>query len=76
MESITITNQRDIKVQSTKYKGRDVLDVRTYIKTSAFEGFTKKGITIPIEFAPLLAEAIQKVYQEYQEKIKSKTETE
>jgi len=74
METITITNQRDIKVQQTKYKGRQVLDVRTYIKTPTFEGFTKKGITIPIEFAPLLIEAIQKVYQEYQEESKNETE--
>jgi len=40
------------------------LDVRTYIETPNYTGFTRKGINIPIEYAKELSQAILEEIEE------------
>jgi len=59
MEVVEITPQRQIHVAVKKWNGRDVLQLQTYITTNNYTGYTKKGITIPLEKAPELLGAIE-----------------
>jgi len=58
MEKVEISGSREIHVQIKDWKGRKTLDVRTYIKADTYQGYTHKGINIPVEKAKELAEAI------------------
>lgn len=58
MKEIVITERRKIVVQKANYKGNNVLDIRTYVKTDKYTGPTKKGINIPVAKAEELVRAI------------------
>jgi len=58
MREIRVSDSRKIVVQKTRFRNREVLDVRTYIETPKYTGFTRKGINIPIEYAKDLSQAI------------------
>ena len=58
MKEVKISSFRKIVVKKTKYRGQDRLDIRTYLETPTFTGYTRKGINIPIENAEELARAI------------------
>ena len=64
MEEIQVTESRKIVIQKSKYTGADTLDIRTWLKTPNYEGFTRKGVNIPIEKAEELAQKILKVVKE------------
>jgi len=49
MKVIPVTERREIHVQRKRWRGQDMVDIRTYIKTENYEGYTRKGIMIPIE---------------------------
>ena len=58
MKVIPVTERREIHVQRKKWRGQDIVDVRTYVKTENYEGYTKKGIAIPMEVIEQVIEAI------------------
>ena len=64
VEEIQITENRKIVVQRSNFRGLDTLDVRTWLKTPTYEGFTRKGVNIPIEKGEELAQKILKVIKE------------
>jgi hypothetical protein len=61
MEKVVITPYREIHIQISKLRTKTTLDIRTYIKTQVYEGYTQKGINIPLEKGRELAESILKV---------------
>ena len=60
MEELVITPQRKLVVQKKIWKDQETLDIRTYITTEAYTGYTKKGINIPLGKAKDLAKAIER----------------
>jgi len=64
MEEVVITESRKIVVQRSSFRGADTLDIRTWLKTPTYEGFTRKGVNIPIEKGEELAQKILKVLKE------------
>lgn len=59
--TIPITASRELHVQRSEYKGRPVLDVRTFVKSPTYTGYTQKGINIPLPNGQDLLEALQKI---------------
>jgi len=64
MKEVQISNSRKIVIQKTKWRGNLTLDIRTYIETPSYTGFTRKGINIPISKAKELVNAILTVLGE------------
>jgi len=64
MEEVVISESRKIVVQRSNFRGVDTLDIRTWLKTPTYEGFTRKGVNIPIEKGEELAQKILKVVKE------------
>lgn len=60
MQKIKITDRREIHVQAKKWRGKDVVDIRTYVITEGYTGYTRKGINIDKEHAVEVAKAILK----------------
>jgi len=48
---IVVSSQREIHVQRSQYKGQDNLDIRTYVVSDDYTGYTPKGVSIPWEDA-------------------------
>ncbi len=63
-EEVVITKQRKVIVQRSKFMETETLDIRTWLETPKYRGFTKKGINIPIEKGDELAKKILKVVKE------------
>jgi hypothetical protein len=64
VEEVVLSNGRKIVIQISEYKGRETLDIRTYVTTEKYTGFTQKGINIPLERGRELADKIAKVLSE------------
>jgi hypothetical protein len=75
MEKIVISPSREIHVQISTFRGRGNLDVRTYVITPNYKGYTPKGVNIPLEKARELAQAIIKVLEGEKIGNKNKTQT-
>jgi len=60
---VPITASREIHVQRSEYKGKPVLDIRTFVKSPTFTGYTPKGINIPLNNGQELLETLQKILQ-------------
>ena len=61
MKVVKISKSKEIHVQVTEVAGKRTLDVRTYVITKNYTGYTKKGVNIPIEKGGELALAIKEV---------------
>lgn len=62
---IQIDSNTEIVVRLTAYRGKEGLDIRFYIKSGAYQGFTKQGIRIPLdkidELRSLMAKAKEEI---------------
>lgn len=58
---MVITKQRKVVIQRSKFRGAETLDIRTWLETPKYRGFTRKGINIPIEKGEELARKILNV---------------
>jgi hypothetical protein len=61
IEKVRISDAREIHVQISQWKGRENLDIRTYVKSAKYSGYTQKGVNVPVETGADLVTAIQKV---------------
>ncbi|MDI6642487.1 MAG: PC4/YdbC family ssDNA-binding protein [Candidatus Hodarchaeaceae archaeon] len=59
-----ISERKKVVVQKSRFRGVDTLDIRTWIETPEYKGFTRKGVNIPIEKGEELAKKILKVVKE------------
>lgn len=60
MQEVVISEQRKIVVQKRQWKGRISLDIRGYVTTDKYTGYTRKGVNIPVEKAKEIIDAIMK----------------
>lgn len=64
MEEVVVNERKKVIVQKSRFRGLDTLDIRTWVETSNYKGFTKKGVNIPVEKGEELAQKILKVVKE------------
>jgi len=64
MEELVISERKKVVIQHTKFENMDTLDIRTWIDTPNYKGFTRKGVNIPIEKGEELVQKILKVIKE------------
>lgn len=53
-------DQVDIVVRQGDFMGKPCVDIREYLHVESFEGFTKRGIRIPLDKYAELIEALKK----------------
>ena len=58
MRKIQVTPNREIHVQKKTWQDREIVDIRTYLTTEKYTGYTKRGVTVSPELARELAQAI------------------
>jgi hypothetical protein len=64
MEELIISERKKVVIQHTKFGDMDTLDIRTWVDTPSYKGFTRKGVNIPVEKGEELAQKILKVIKE------------
>ena len=57
---------KDIVLKAADYKGRVGLDIREWLKTDEYKGWTKNGVRIEIANFPKFKELILAMYTEFQ----------
>lgn len=57
--ALQLESGSEIRIQVTKFKGEIRLDIRKYIDTEKYTGYTKQGISIPAEHIKALKLFIQ-----------------
>ena len=66
--TIEKNRSEELRIALKEFKGRNYLDIRTFIEPYADEGQgrvpTKKGVTVPLAKLPELIEALQKAEEE------------
>lgn len=51
----------DIVIQRGDFMGKSYIDIREYLTGDPYEGFTKRGIRIPVDVFPSVLEKLQLV---------------
>jgi hypothetical protein len=64
MEELVISERKKVVIQHAKFGDMDTLDIRTWIDTPNYKGFTRKGVNIPVEKGEELVQKILKVIKE------------
>ena len=60
MDNVSVKREPDL--------GLPCADIRQFMTTEKYTGFTKKGINFPIELLPDLIEELEKLYEKCEEK--------
>ena len=60
---VEVNDSTKIRIELTEFKGVNRFDVREYIETEKYTGFTKKGINLPTEFLEEIYEGIGKILE-------------
>ena len=47
--SLQLESESEIRIQVTEFKGEIRLDIRKYIQSEKYTGYTKQGVSIPAE---------------------------
>jgi len=53
-------DQTDVIVRRGDFKGRSYVDIREYLKTESYQGFTKRGVMLPADIYPGLVQQLNK----------------
>ncbi|HDI13112.1 MAG: hypothetical protein DRN83_02890 [Hadesarchaea archaeon] len=64
LEEVVVNDRKKVVIQRSRFHGLDTLDIRTWVETPNYKGFTRKGINIPVEKGEELAQKILKVVKE------------
>ena len=51
-----LDNLEEVVIQKSRFHGLDTLDIRTWVETSNYKGFTRKGVNIPVKRGEALAQ--------------------
>ena len=60
---VEVNNSTKIRIELTEFKGVNRFDIREYIESEKYTGFTKKGINLPTEFLEEIYEGIGKILE-------------
>lgn len=61
LDELKISDTVKIVIQKRKFDEREFIDIRKWINTEKYTGYTKKGIAIDIEQFPKLLEKLNKL---------------
>ena len=60
---IKVNDNIKIRFELIEFKGVNRFDIREYIETEKYSGFTKKGINLPTEFLEEIYNSIGKILE-------------
>lgn len=60
---IGVNDTTKIRIELTEFKGVNRFDIREYIESEKYTGFTKKGINLPTEFLEEIYNSIGKILE-------------
>lgn len=58
---VEVSDRTKIYIKEGSYAGRKFIDIRKWVETSKYTGFTQKGITIPLKAFEEFKEKLNKV---------------
>lgn len=64
MEEVVVNDRKKVVIQKSRFREIDTLDIRTWVETPGYKGYTRKGVNIPIDKGEELAQKILKVVKE------------
>ena len=60
---IGVNDSTKIRIELTEFKGVNRFDIREYVETEKYTGFTKKGINLPTEFLEEIYNSLGKILE-------------
>lgn len=60
---IGVNDSTKIRIELTEFKGVNRFDIREYIESEKYTGFTKKGINLPTEFLEEIYNSLGKILE-------------
>lgn len=60
---IKVNDTSKIRIELTEFKGVNRFDIREYVETEKYTGFTKKGINLPTEFLEEIHNSLGKILE-------------
>jgi hypothetical protein len=69
VSEVLISPERKIVLRIAEHGGKEFLDIRTYIESARFTGFSDKGVNIPLEKGFDLREALNSVFLQHSEMV-------
>ena len=60
---IGVNDTTKIRIELTEFKGVNRFDIREYIESEKYTGFTKKGINLPTEFLEEIYNSLGKILE-------------
>jgi len=60
---VRVNDSTQIRIEVSEFKEQYRLDIREYIETEKYKGFTKKGINVLTNYAEELYEALGKILE-------------
>lgn len=60
---ILVNDTSKIRIELTEFKGVNRFDIREYVETEKYTGFTKKGINLPTEFLEEIYNSLGKILE-------------
>ncbi len=56
---IPLSHTTELRFEVSPYKGKNYINIRQYVESTNFTGFTKKGVTLTLELGEQLLEALK-----------------
>lgn len=60
---IGVNDTSKIRIELAEFKGVNRFDIREYVETEKYTGFTKKGINLPTEFLEEIYNSLGKILE-------------
>lgn len=60
---VRVNDSTQIRIEVSEFKGQYRLDIREYIKTEKYTGFTKKGVNVLTNYAEELYKALGRIVE-------------
>lgn len=60
---VEVNDSTKIRIELTEFKGVNRFDIREYIESEKYTGFTKKGINLPTEFLEEIYNSLGKILE-------------
>ena len=62
---ISLGYTTELRFEISKFKGKDYVNISRFVESAEYTGYTKRGLTLPPEFALQILESLQKYKKSY-----------
>ena len=67
---IELGRTAELRFENSPYRGKNYINIRRYVDSAKFKGYTRRGVTLTPELASQLLDALQQYKQKYQTQYK------